>query len=676
MSVAQQRAPLSLRARGLERQRNRVLDAIGSAALVALPGVLTVYLAFNTGGYFDASRALVVAVLGVALMLRIAVVDRPLAGFSRSVLLVAVALSLLAGWVLLSGVWSDAPARAASEFNRVLLYLFALLLFGSALRKPGALRRSVRVLAASIGIVAFAALATRLFPDEFVSNLGLAPDRLSFPLTYWNAVGVLMAIGIVLCLHLTADERESRLVRIFAAGLLPVMGTTLLLTFSRGSIVVVVGGIVAYALLARPRGLPAALIAAGPATAIAMKAAYAAELLASKTDSQSAAAAAQGHDVALTLALCCLAAIALRALLLPLDAGLSRLRLPRAPRRGIVLAGAAGALLATVAVGVAVDLPGEIGRQYDRAFDQGEVAPADTRSRLNDTRLGREDHWEVALDAFRDKPLRGEGAGTYELVWTRDRPNNGDVTEAHSLYLETLAELGVVGGLLLAIALVAILVGFLSGARGPNRSLYAALTAAALVWLVHAGIDWDWEMPAVTLWLFAMGGAALACRRPTGIAGLRLHMAVRAAIGVLCLVAVFSAARMVTGDRAVTNSLSAFHRGDCATALPDAREAIDFVGARPEPYEVRGWCAIQGDRPTRAVRAMRSAVERDPHNWRLRYGLGIAQASAGIDPRPQLRAAYELNPLGPEPSAAVTRFRSDDPSVWRRRAHKTPLPFG
>jgi O-antigen ligase len=653
-----------------------VLDAIGSGALVALPGVLTIYLAFNTGGYFEASRAVVVAVLGVVLMLRIALVERPLAGFSRSLLVVAVALSLLAGWVLLSGVWSDAPARAASELDRVLLYLFALLLFGSALRKPGALRRSVRVLAASIGVVAIAALATRLFPDEFASNLGLAPDRLSFPLTYWNAVGVLMAIGIVLCLHLTSDERESRLVRVFSAGLLPVMGTALLLTFSRGSIVVVLGGIVAYALLARPRGLPAAVLAAGPTTAIAMKSAYAAELLASKTESQTAAAAAQGHDVALTLALCCLAAIALRAMLLPLDAYLARLRLPGTPKRGILLGTVVGVLLATIAVGVAVDMPGEIGRQYDRAFDQGEVAPTDTRSRLNDTRLGREDHWEVALDAFRAEPLRGEGAGTFELVWARDRPDNGDVTEAHSLYLETLAELGVVGGVLLAVALLTILSGFLSGARGPNRALYAALAAAALVWMVHAGIDWDWEMPAVTLWLFAMGGAALACRRPTGIAGTRPHIAVRAAIGVLCLVAVFVAARAVTGDRAVTNSLSAFHSGDCAAAIPAAREAIDFAGARPEPYEVRGWCAIHGGRPAPAVRAMRSAVERDPHNWRLRYGLGIAQASAGIDPRPQLRLAHELNPHGSEPSAAVAAFRSDDPRVWRRRAHRAPLPFG
>src|SRR5947208_14015036 len=73
-----------------------------------------------------------------------------------------------------------------------------------------------------------------------------------------------------------------------------------------------------------------------------------------------------------------------------------------------------------------------------------------------------------------------------------------------------LDEVGIVGFLLLVVALLSILVAFLPIRRGGNRSLYAALTAAAGVWAVHAGVDWDWEMPATTVWLFALGGAALA----------------------------------------------------------------------------------------------------------------------------------------------------------------------
>jgi O-antigen ligase len=660
-----------------ERRRGKALSAIGDGLLIALPGILTLYLAFNAGGHFDGSTALVVGILGLALMIRVAAVARPFAGLGKLLAVVAGALALFAGWVLLSGSWSDAPARAASEFDRVLLYLFALLLFGSALRKPGRLRKSVRVLAASIAVVAFAALATRLFPDEFSTALGLAPDRLSFPLTYWNALGVLMAVGMAFCLHLASDQTEPRAVRALAAGALPAMGTTLLLTFSRGSIAVAAGGLVIYALLARPRGLPAALLAAGPTTAIAMKAAYAADLLASRTESQSAAAAAQGHDVALTVALCCAAAIGLRALLLPLDGALTRLHLPGRGGRAVLAAAATVAALAALAIGAALDVPGEIDRQYDHFFNQGEVSNQDTRTRLRDARLGtRADHWNVAMDAFREDRLRGQGAGTFELLWQRDRPSATEATEAHSLYFETLAELGLVGGVLLAVALATILAGLLVRSRGPNRALCAALASAALIWMVHAGVDWDWEMPAVTLWLFAMAGAALATHRPRGIAGARPGIVPRAVLGVLCLLVVLSAARLVTADRALDEGMTAFLRGDCRTAVAKAHEASTSAGSRPEPYEVRGWCAIDNGRPARAVQAMKAAVERDPHNWRLRYGLGIARASAGVDPRRQLRTAWDLNPLGRVPTAAVGRFRSDDPRVWRRRAREASLPFG
>ena len=50
-------------------------------------------------------------------------------------------------------------------------------------------------------------------------------------------------------------------------------------------------------------------------------------------------------------------------------------------------------------------------------------------------------------------------------------------------------------------------------ARGSRRSIYGALLAAGVVWALHAGVDWDWEMPVVTLGFFAVAGAALSPRR-------------------------------------------------------------------------------------------------------------------------------------------------------------------
>lgn len=46
-------------------------------------------------------------------------------------------------------------------------------------------------------------------------------------------------------------------------------------------------------------------------------------------------------------------------------------------------------------------------------------------------------------------------------------------------------------------------------ARGPDRSMYAAVFTVMLLWALHTGIDWDWEMPAITLPFFALGGFML-----------------------------------------------------------------------------------------------------------------------------------------------------------------------
>ena len=48
--------------------------------------------------------------------------------------------------------------------------------------------------------------------------------------------------------------------------------------------------------------------------------------------------------------------------------------------------------------------------------------------------------------------------------------------------------------------------------RGPGRHAYAAFLAAAVALLIHAGVDWDWEMPALFVWFFGAAGVVLAAR--------------------------------------------------------------------------------------------------------------------------------------------------------------------
>ena len=68
----------------------------------------------------------------------------------------------------------------------------------------------------------------------------------------------------------------------------------------------------------------------------------------------------------------------------------------------------------------------------------------------------------------------------------------------HSLVLEQAAELGIVG----LLAFAAMLAGaVMAGRRALQHDPAAAAgaCAAALAWLLHASIDWDWQLPAVSL---------------------------------------------------------------------------------------------------------------------------------------------------------------------------------
>ena len=206
------------------------------AALPFGVALVVVYFCFHAGGYFPGITGLVTAVLTLLVVARIATVDRPFGTLSRGFVVGASALALFALWTLFSGTWSDAPSRALVEYDRVLLYISGFMLFGALGRTRGRLRWMVRLLAVSAFLVCLCGLMTRLFPDVWNLPPAVANERLNYPLTYWNALGLLAAIGIVLCFALTADLREKPLVRVLAAGALPVLGVTLLLTFSRGSI--------------------------------------------------------------------------------------------------------------------------------------------------------------------------------------------------------------------------------------------------------------------------------------------------------------------------------------------------------------------------------------------------------------------------------------------------------
>ncbi len=668
---------------------SRRISTTGTALLVLVPGVLVVAFGFQAGGFFAGTVAAGVILLGVALVLRITLAERPFANLSVPFVVAAAALALFAVWTLVSGRWSDAPARALVEYDRVLLYLLAFVLVGALGRTPGRLRWAVRCVALAAVVVCACGFVTRALPDVWSVPVSVNNDRLGYPLTYWNALGLVAAIGIVLCVALTSDARESRVGRVLAAAALPLLGATLLLTFSRGAVVAVIAGIVMVIAVGRPAALLSAALVAVPSLLVALNGAYEADLLA-QIDPTTAAATAQGHELAQLVALCALAAGVARAVLLLLDAGIARVGVPvRLRRRGWRWAANAAPAAIVLVAAIGLGVPGEISARYDGFFNE---RAADTTGDVRDRLLapgnnGRLDHWQAAMNGFHEDRMLGDGAGTYALRWDLDRMTSFQAEDGHSLYVEVLGELGLVGIVLLAIVLLLILGGFARLARGPDRMAGAALLAAGLTWALHAGVDWHWEMPAVTAWLFAVGGLALAGRvdpslppaYPPDAARRRFRPAlgsvgrIVAAIGVLLVLLVPLSIYRSQGP--LLEAARAWSQGDCATAIDRALAARDALGVRPEPHVLIGFCDVRLGQPKLAVRALQRAVRLDPGNWEMHYGLALVRGAAGLDPRAQARDAARLNPSDSDlATALVTSLEgTDDPRAWRRRALRAPL---
>ncbi len=139
----------------------------------------------------------------------------------------------------------------------------------------------------------------------------------------------------------------------------------------------------------------------------------------------------------------------------------------------------------------------------------GGDAPEAGAARLASVQSNRYDYWRVALRAFADEPLVGEGSGGFRVVWLRERPFRESVRDAHSLYLETAAELGIAG----LACLLALFGGVAAGAvRARRRAgpVVAPAIAGAATWALHAGVDWDWEMPALSLLALVLAARLLA----------------------------------------------------------------------------------------------------------------------------------------------------------------------
>jgi O-Antigen ligase len=136
----------------------------------------------------------------------------------------------------------------------------------------------------------------------------------------------------------------------------------------------------------------------------------------------------------------------------------------------------------------------------------------------------RPQYWHVAWKLFESNSILGGGAGTFGNYWLHNRPSGEFVRDAHSLYIETLAELGPLG---LALLLLALAPPLHALARR-NNALVAAALGVYVTFLFHAAVDWDWEMPVITILGLACGAATLVGTRRARI--VELGLAARGAL--------------------------------------------------------------------------------------------------------------------------------------------------
>jgi hypothetical protein len=199
--------------------------------------------------------------------------------------------------------------------------------------------------------------------------------------------------------------------------------------------------------------------------------------------------------------------------------------------------------------------------------------------------------------------------------------------------------------------------------------------AVALAWALHAGIDWDWEMPVLTVVPLALCSLAIA-RPPGGPSGpLPTRTLARTVVGIACLVLLATPVSIAVSQGRLNESVRAFTRGDCAAAIDLALAASEAADTRPEPFEVLGFCNSRLGQGDLARAALASAIRRDPENWEYHYGLALVRAADGLDPRESAQRALELNPRETLTRDAARALRTDRAARWRSFARSAPLPI-
>jgi O-antigen ligase/polysaccharide polymerase Wzy-like membrane protein len=528
------------------------------------------------------------------------------------------ALGLLAAfdiWILISIRWASDAERAFVQFNQVALYVAVLgIAIVAGRRVPG--QAVVAGVALALSGVAVVALVSRCFPSTFGLQPGstiLLPlkNRLSFPLGYWNGLGIAVALAYPLLLSIMVSRR-SRVASALAALPLPVLAAVMYLTSSRGAFVAAAVAVVAFVLLT-PKRWPVlvALVVAGGAGAVAVA------VLVRKTalvngDVDTPTGVHQGHHAAVWIAIACVVTALVWAVLV--EAGR---RLPSPPRR----VGQATAVAIVVLVAAAIVLAHPIAK-FDEFKSNAAIANTHgtntTNHLLASSGSGRWQFWGAAVSEFRAHPLNGGGAGSWEAWWLQHGTLPGVFTQyAHSLYLEALAELGIVGLLLLLSAVLVAVVGAVRSALALESGEIAAAAACGIAFFAAAAYDWVWQLAGIAVVGVGMLGFALGAIPSTRSSAAGRLGALRPALALVAVAAIVPQYVVLAAGSHLRNSETAFNARDATRARSEALAAKAIEPWAASPYLQLGLVSeAQGDYAA-AAHWLDEAIRRSRRDWTL-----------------------------------------------------------
>jgi cytochrome c-type biogenesis protein CcmH/NrfG len=663
---------------GAERSGGRAFEVAGRridpGGVVAwvIPVALILYLGLKNGGYDPIPRGDAGVLAWWVVLIGLAVAALPAIRIRSVPGILIVLLAAFGAWTALSLTWSQSDERTMIEVARVATYL-GFLVLAVGLQQRGYGRELLLGVTSGVAVITVLAALSRFepnwFPEQetgrFIPGIEIE-RRLAYPLNYSTGLAAMTAMGLPLFLHLMASGRTI-LGRSVGAAMLPIAVLVLWWTGSSLSIPLAAVGIVAYLVFSSDR-LPAlaSLALAAVGGLVLIVASHTRDAL--ERGLPTPDALREGDQLLVVTIIVCVVLIVARFALQPAFRRLAALevKIPARRARQALIAGLAVIVVAIAAAGAS----GALSERWESFKSATGLDPnqGGQGSQLTDVSArGRFQFWEGAVDAWRSDAVLGMGPGTFEFWWAQ----HGDpdaaifVVNAHSLYLENLAELGPLGFLLiLAFVVVALVAGAMRAWRSTlgNRPELAAALAACFVFAAAAAVDWVWQLavlPAAFLFAVAVavGPEPVLARGSTrtgddrGPTWKRFAPAIlTAGLAVIALIAI---AIPLASESAVERSQEQVADGDLNAALDSARDAvaIEPFAATPRLQEATT-LELMGDEDA-AVAAAREATTKEPTNWRPWLVLSRLEARAGnvdgaLDAYTKARSLFPRGIPGPE----------------------------